>query len=176
MKKMKIILALMFIGAVAFGLVEKPFTQDQVDDAIFVSVNQLGAGGYSATTNVTVSADTWTDVPASFTIPYVSGFSYVTNSTIQYDNGDRWFLFGGNVSINAGVNITNIEVGLETNGVFVVGSTSGPRYFTTSGDQGSMSYAFPLLLSNGDKVGLVIKGDKTQTITINAWQSYAIRF
>ena len=154
----KLIIALTLVASVAFGLVEKPFTQDQV------------------ATNVTVSADTWTDVPASFTIPYVSGFSYVTNSTIQYDNGDRWFLFGGNVSLNAGSSQTFIEVGLETNGVYVAGSTSGTRKFATSTDSGSMSYTFPLQLSDGDTVGLVIRSPTGQTITINTWQSYAIRF
>ncbi|GAF78438.1 unnamed protein product, partial [marine sediment metagenome] len=128
-------------------------------------------------TNVTVDADTWTDVPASFVIPYVSGFGYVSGSTIEYTNSTShafWLL--GNVSMTAGQANSLIEVGLETNGVTVVGSTSGQRKFSTTTDAGSVSYGFPLTLEEGDTIGLIIKSDAGQTITIQTWQSGAIRF
>lgn len=171
----KWILPTALLSGVAFGG-SLPFTTPVVSGAIANEVNQFGAAGYSVATNVTVDADTWTDVPASFIIPYSSGFNYVNGSTIVYTNGPKCYLFGGSLSISSGASVTYIEVGIETNGVYVVGSTTGPRYFSSSSDSGSLSYAFPIELTNGDTIGLVIKSDKGQTIVINAWHYWTLRF
>ena len=148
-----------------------------IEEAHADEINQYGAAGYSASTNVAVLTGVWTDAPASFIIPYSSGFEYVSNSTIRYVNGTKAFLFGGSCSLTSGAANKLIEVGIETNGVYLVGSTSGARKFSTTTDSGSMSYAIPITISSNDTVGLVIKCvDADQTITINTWQSWAIRF
>ena len=165
---------LTLVGSIT--LAEDEYTTGQVGDAVGDAVNQWGAAGYSVPTNVTVAANTWTDVPASFTIPYVSGFEYLSGSTVTYTNGARDFLFLGSCSLQTtSDNGALIQVGLETNGVFVVGSSSGERSFSI-GTAGSMSYLFPLMLEAGDTIGLVVRSDSAMTITINTWQSGAIRF
>jgi hypothetical protein len=173
----KLILALALIGTVSFGqLIDPPFTQGQVDDGISDSISQLGAGGYSIATNVVVLADTWTDIPASFVIPYVSSFEYVTNSTVRYINGDRAFALLGSCSLSTDSdNGALIQVGLETNGVYVAGSSSGERSFSI-GTAGSLSYNYALNLSSNDTVGLVVRSTAGQNIIVNTWQSIAIRF
>lgn len=173
MKKMIIGLALL-AGLVYGGTLTN--TTAEVQEVVDQELNQYGAAGYAEATNVTVLADTWTDVPGSFVIPYVSGFSYVSGSTIEYNNGPRWVMFSGSVALQAGVSVTDVEIGLETNGVTVVGSSPGARYFASANDKGSLSYGFPLYCTDGLQIGLVIKADKAQTITINGWQSWALRF
>jgi len=175
MKKL-FLLTLLACTAGFAQLIEPPFTKDQVDDGISDSISQLGAGGWSTETNVTVLANTWTDVPASFTVPYASGFDYVSGSTIVYTNGTREFLFMGSCSLETTTdNGALIQVGIETNGVFVAGSSSGERSFAIN-TAGSLSYNFPLQLMDDDTVGLVIRSSASQTIGINTWQSAAIRF
>ena len=74
------------------------YTTEQVNDAVGDAFAQLGAAGYSTATNVTVEAGVWTNVPAGFITHYVSGFDYVSGSTITYTNKARAFLFGGSCS------------------------------------------------------------------------------
>ena len=152
------------------------YTCEQVSDTVGDALNQWGASGYATATNVTVLANTWTDVPGSFVIPYARGFDYISDSTIVYTNGTRQFLFLGNASLVAGSVGSLIEIGLETNGVYVVGSTSGQRKFQNTTDAGSVSYNRALNVNSNDTVGLVIRSPTGQTITINTWQSTAIRF
>ena len=161
------------VGSVT--LEEDEYTAAEVGSAVGDALAQWGAWGYSADTNVTVDADTWTDVPASFTVTYASGFEYLSGATVTYTNGTRAFLFLGSCSITAGSQGSTIQVGIETNGVYVAGSTSGPRAFAV-GASGSMSYNVHVTLDEGDTVGLVIRSGAGQTIDINTWQSTAIRF
>jgi hypothetical protein len=156
---------------------ELTYTAAQIDHATKDNIESVGAGGYSAASSVAVLADTWTDAPASFTIPYVSGFEYVSGSTIRYiGTEDHSFLFGGSCSLSSGTPVTLIQVALEVNGVLLAGSTTGPRYFSNQSDSGSLSYGIPITLSTNDTVGLVVYADKPQTIDINTWQSWAVRF
>lgn len=173
MKKIITLIAL-FAGLSFAGTLTN--TTAEVQEVIDQEINQYGAGGYSAATNVTLVSGVWTDVPGAFTIPYVSGFSYVSGSTIEYNNGARWMLFQGSVALQSGASSVDVEVGLETNGVYVVGSSPGVRSFANSADKGSLSYAFPIYVTDGMQIGLVVKSTKNQTLTINGWQSVAIRF
>jgi hypothetical protein len=170
----KFIAFITLIGAIGFAG-DLDYTTAQVNSAISDAIVQLGAGGYSASTNMTSTNGVWVDVPSSFIIPYVSGFDYVSGSTVVYTNGTRTFCFLGSCSLTAQAQGSRLQVGLETNGVYVVGSSSGERTFAT-GTSGSMSYNFPLTLHEGDTVGLVLQSSADDTVTINTWQSTAIRY
>ena len=152
------------------------YTTEQINDVIADGYNQYGASGYSSSTNVVVDGTNWTNMPGSFTIPLASGFEYVSASTMRYTNGGRWFLLIGSASIDAGAVGTRIEIGIETNGVPIEASSSGQRLFAQTGDEDELNYHFPVYMSSNDTVGVIIKGDASQTITINKWQSTAIRF
>jgi hypothetical protein len=168
--------ALLIAGICIAGTLD--YTTEQVNHAVRDNVESIGAGGYSTVTNLSVLTGQWTDVPASFVIPYASGFEYVSGSTVRYvGEADHTFLFGGSCSLTSGTINKLIEVGLEINGVYLTGSSSGQRKFSSISDSGSMSYAIPVALSSNDTVGLVIKcPDGDIDITINTWQSWAIRF
>ena len=177
-----IIIGLLLIAAGVAQAGQLDYTTAQVNTVVGDDIAQYGAGGYltSSVTN-TCTENVWEPViGCDFTIPFVSGFSFVTNSTIQYDNGPRWFKFTGSIGIEATIAQTHaVALGLETNGVYLAGSTSGPREFDSDGQKGSVSFAVPIYLEDGDTVGLVIQvtdesGDTD--VIINSWQSNATRY
>lgn len=176
MKKLAVFLVAFALTFMALG-----YTKAQVDEAVGNEVNQWGASGHLSNAPVTNSpavADTWyAFTNCTFTIPYVSGFEFVTNSTIAWTNGTRWINFGGNVSATVASVNKFVEFGVMTNGTYVTGSSSGPRKFTSTTDAGSVSYSCPLQVTNGMQIGLCYKNvTDTTDVIIEAWTSWAMRF
>jgi len=178
----KIILALVFASGVALAAGNTlDYTGSQVNVVVGDDIAQFGAGGHLATscTNALVQ-DTWTDFTnCTFTIPFVSGFAFVTNSVVVYTNGSRWFHYSGNVGIESTVTQNHaVEFGISTNGVYVEGSTSGPRELSADGQKGSVAFNCPVYLEENDTIGLVIKlTDRTsENLIINTWQSNLSRY
>jgi len=178
MKKTMIILAITLAGALAFG-----HAQEDVDTVIADDLAQYGASGYLTAPVVNeCTEDEWEPLIGSdlFTVTFVSGFSFVADSTVEYDNGPRVFDFSGNVSAtNDESQGCIIEFGLELNGVYVAGSTSGPRDLG-AGESCSVSYGAAIELSDGDQIGLVTRVTSStpteNTITFNVWRSNAARY
>ena len=174
----KLIIGLLLIGGGALAG-QLDYTTEQVNTVIGDDIAQYGAGGYLASPTLNdITAGVWHPFTnGTFTIPFVSGFEFVANSTIRYINGPRWFKMTGSVGISSGIaQTTTLEVGIETNGIYVAGSTSGPRNFSSDGESGSMSFQVPIYLTSNDTVGLVIKGDKINDPVVNTWQSNITRY
>jgi len=177
---MKKLVMVLLVGLGGLVLAQE-HTQTQFDTVVGDDLAQYGAGGnlQSACTNTLVEADGWTSLTnCTFDIPFVSGFEFVTNSTIVYTNGGRWFNVSGSVGLQSTVTQTHsIEVGIATNGVYVGGSTSGPRDFDTAGQKGSVSFQAPVYLNQNDTLGLVLKiNDRDEDVIVNTWQSNASRY
>lgn len=175
----KIIALTLLAGSVLAGQLD--YTASQVNSVVGDDLNQYGAAGHleSPCTNTLVEADGWTSFTnCTFDIQFASGFEFVTNSTVRYVDGARWFTYEGCVGLQSTVTQTHsFEVGIETNGVYVDGSTSGPRDFDTAGQKGSVSHQVPVYLQSNDTVGLVIKvNDRDEDVIVNAWQSKLSRF
>ena len=177
----KIIITLLVAGAGLCWAGQLDYTTEQVNKVIGDDIAQYGAGGYlvSHCTN-TCTENVWEPLTnCTFSIPFVSGFEFVTNSTIRYVNGPRWFSLVGNIAVeNAESQTMDVEFGAETNGVYVVGSTSGARSLT-SGQKGSVSFSIPVYLTSNTTVGLVskvtVRGGESDII-VNSWQSNISRY
>ena len=160
---------------------ELEYTTTEINDSVANEVNQWGASGYlsnAPVTNTPAAADTWhAFTNCTFTIPYASGFTFVTNSTVSYTNGPRWFNFEGHVSATGAAVDKWFEFGVMTNGVYVTGSSSGPCKSAAPTDAGGISYSCPVLATNGMQIGLCYKNiTDTTEVRVQAWTSSAQRF
>ena len=177
---MKKYITLLLVAMTSIAVAQQ-HTQAQFDTVVADDLAQYGASGNleSATTNTLTQAGGWTSLTnCTFNIPFVSGFEFVTNSTVRYTDGARWFAYSGSVGLQSTVTQTHsFEVGIETNGVYVEGSSSGPRDFDTAGQKGSVSFQSPVYLQSNDTIGLVIKiNDRDEDVIVNTWHSRLQRF
>ena len=152
------------------------YTAAQVSGTIADNINQYGVYAYlTAPSNTVLSvAETWYDVAGVFSNSYLSGFTITTNG-LTYINGDRDFLIAGNLTIQSGASVTYIAVGVEINGTIIEASRQS-RYFANSSDRGSMSFGVHAVLSSNAVIRLQIRADKTQTVNVLGFQTWAKRF
>jgi len=174
-----------FIIALLIGLSglagQLDYTTVEVNTVVADDLAQYGASGYlSAPCTNTCTENVWEPLTnCVFTVPFVSGFSFVANSTIEYDNGLRWFAYTGGVAVeNLESQIMEVEFGIMTNGVYVAGSSSGPRSLL-QGQKGNLTVLSEVNITDGDQVGLcsrVTDRGGESDIGINSWNSKLSRF
>ena len=177
MRKLVIALLVVTVGTIY----AQEHTQTEFDTVVADDLAQYGASGYlSAPCTNTCTFEVWEPLTnCVFTVPFVSGFSFVANSTIEYDNGLRWFAYTGGVAVeNLESQIMEVEFGIMTNGVYVAGSSSGPRSLL-QGQKGNLTVLSEVNITDGDQVGLcsrVTDRGGESDIGINSWNSKLSRF
>jgi hypothetical protein len=149
------------------------YSKAQLDWVLEKSVNQYGVSAYVdasaliADRQVTVSADTWTDVAIDLVEAHISGFTNGTETdfipTVDY-NGIE-ILIDVRVTGYASTPDTEVSANFYIDDV-ACACDGGVRVFKTAGDSGSFTFiASSKTLNIGDRLHMKIKADKNTTFT-----------
>lgn len=151
------------------------YSKEQLDWVLEKSVNQYGVSAYvdaaalATARQVTVLADTWTDVTIDLVEAHISGFSNGTDTdflpTVDYTGKE--VLVDARVTGYASTPDTQVNANFYIDDV-ACSCDGGTRLFKTAGDAGSFTFiASSKTLNVGNRLHMKIKADKACTFTFD---------